>query len=355
MRSGSLTTLINIKLVSLLLFCMPILSMDMGEERDIKSKRRQEYWQAKKLLEPMGYVIERPDNQSQGEFRISFPPIRRTKREIEDLKAWGFTDDDIQELTIRNIYDPLNDERILRANRPDIGHPLYRFTSRIFASRLLWPNEPSEADMLLLIPVLIKLHNRCDTDIILQLIPRYGTLLQFATARNYLRVIQLLLQVPLCGCDRAWDTGILLEAAMGSVDTIKLLLNSGYKIKVSESARQRASEDAEKNRLLQEYERKGFQKRSANYGLVSASGTNLPVTIPVPDDILAKYAKKHADFMTAAKKRGDNIPTEPHHRGIKPFVAWAISVPAVAVALKYAHDLYQKYYGTEKKRAQAQG
>lgn len=382
-------TVKKIKIILMLLFCLPMLSMDLGEDRDSAEKRRRQYWREKKLLESVGYTIERrPAVDS--DFTVSFPPIQRSQQELDSLKAWGFQDDETRWITIRNIYDPLSDERIRRANRPDIGHPLYRLSFRIFASRLLWPyneHEINEADMLLLIPWLRS------EDINVRL-PR-RTLFHIAVALNYRRVVQLLLADKELdvnkddGEHKPLETAITMREKCASHDEIvALLLNSGRDFHISERTRKLAANTGETiSALIKEYAQKKAapsitpqtdawrEKMRAKYGIgaeattdtkASLSSSGVPVasiqavlsgvptiptiTIPVKKDLLAKYAKLHAKFMDAAEKRGDNIPVEPPHRGIKPFIAWAVGVPVVAAALKYGHDFYDKYYGSGKKK-----
>jgi hypothetical protein len=129
-------------------------------------------------------------SETQGKFLPRWRPIKRSPGDIKYLKDSGFTDNDIKELTIENIDDPFNDARILRATRETQTNR--RFI--IFNSKLLWPHEPSEADILLLLPQLLVQ----DPDgINLFLIDGNGsaTLLGIAARSNYQRVVAQLLNL----------------------------------------------------------------------------------------------------------------------------------------------------------------
>lgn len=334
---------------------LPLLAMDLDTDRDIKAVNQRRYLQAKKLLEPMGYVVEQHND---GSYQVSFPPLRRSQQDIETLRYWGFTDDDIARLTIRNILDPLNDVRILQAHRPDIGHGIYRFTFRLFASRLLWPNDPSEADLLLLIPFLRKISSEIeDSDCYSP-----NSLLALAIQKRYFRVIRLLTMDPMYWVNTQDQQGMtpLERACRGSnYAAVQMLLNSEC-IDINERTRAIVREQAQKRNyelldLFIQHERKKGTQIS-----VDASGSRVPVIadycghivpiyVLIPDDVLAHYKKKHAKFLKDAEKRGERITTEPPHRSIKSLVAWSLSIPAIAAAAKLGHHLYDQYYKPKKK------
>ena len=375
MRSFSYALLNAITFIFTLSLWAPLMSMD-----DPRISARDKYWEEKRLLEPMGFVIGQPD--SEGNFKIHFPPLRRTRQDIETLRSWGFTDDDIQKLTIQNIHDPLNDPRILAAHRPDLGrHELYRFTFRIFASRLLLPiDPPSEADMLLLIPILQRIDADGD-DLNLKLPHR--TLFHTAVRNNYSRVIELLLANPDVNINSGDGTQTPLEAAIQntSYHIVRLILNSGRDITVTDLARQMVESNKPIKEALQEYlEKRRKNSRDPNTSIAtkeSSSGgshdqlkralaakfssvcnDDTPRGVPpLPEKIFGKHLKKHRAFIAAAEGRGDRVPTEPPHHSdnsMKSVIGWTLSVPVLAAIIKYGNDFYEKYYVSKKKETAAQ-
>ena len=353
-----------------LLLTMPLFSMDLSnfkkerDPREIERQKHQEYLRIKKILAPMGYALEKEEH---GRSEPKFTPIARSQKDREALHSWGFTDQDIDELTIRNIHDPLNDERIRQAHRPDLGHPVYPYSFRLFASRLLWPDAPSEADMLLLIPVLRRIDST-GADVNIRIHGR--TLFYLAVERNYERVVRLLINDPAVYPDTIAGAAnhsnehdpekfTTLEVALIRNRHLSLLnspiaemiLNTRAGIgAITDRLRTKAKHNTHINELISTCERK--EQAGELMELSAESGGFIPARAFTSDALIKKYAKKHADLIRAAEKNNEPYPSQPPHSRIKPFIAWALGVPVVAAIAKGAHEIYTKYYRTENKDSQ---
>ena len=300
----------------------------------------QKYERLLQLLKTTGYVWNKG---------LHFQTLKRSPRERETLRSWGFTEHDIDELTIRDIHDPLNDERIRRAHRPELGHPVYPYTFRLFASRLLWPHTPSEADLLLLIPFLRRIDPRNgDVDISID----QCTLFEMAVNHNYARVVQLLLDDKHVSI-RGSEEHNLFEHALqrGKYDIAQLILRKKPSVTISDSVRGKIRGDERAAGLVRIADHQGFV---SDIQIASGGPDIIPVNVPTPDALIKKYAKKHADLIRAAEKNNAVYPSQPpHSTRINPLYAWTLGIPVIAAVAKGIHEIYSKYYHGEKKDSQA--
>jgi hypothetical protein len=274
-------------------------------------------------IKRLGYELV-PSERS---FEIKWVPIKRSKEDFELLKKWGFTDKDIQELTIANIRDPLS-------------NPLRGYG--FFDQKLGWPTGVSEADILLLAPRVLEkdpciLNNmRYEGRYILNGLrynvpfgtatyyakPRIHTILGIAILENYKRAAALLLQQPTIDVNKSpYGSSTPLELAIESnhPEMVTLLL-AHPNIKITGRAQKLAKEKPEIEALLLEAIALRDSGQSSSDGSVKPDFESLLINLSGETIPMAAPDKKEFDLMDYAKssKIGKFLGDDPSSRFVSP-------------------------------------
>jgi hypothetical protein len=320
-----------------------------AQDENLLITLRKEYQAKKEVLNEFGYDYA---INKQGKYVPLWRILTRSESEKKYLVGLSFDAQDVEQLTIANVEKPFEDNRIRRASESTL-QPFNRRTFAIFNSQLLWPLGliPSEADILLLLPHLI----RQDPTGVNTHLTRGSTLLGLAARAGYTRVvIRLLLLQNIQVNERVGDGLSPLEHAIeGGHGPIVLSLLNHQNIQISDHALhmvQRTwpealwlrSEDQTKaaiRKWLQEHARNRSAARAAvspapsaaiQSAAVSGSAASLP--IPKKDNLLLGWAKRKLHVKTPA-----NTQDTPPSSSAQPWVTprWMAAGGALVAATAY--------------------
>jgi hypothetical protein len=157
-------------------------------DQDLLQTATEKWKDEKETLEEFGYDFI--FDEKHGKFTRR--PRQWSQNDRNFLHSLDLTDSDIDQVTIANVREPLNDDLVLCAALCDKKNQFNPRTFNIFKSLLLWPDGiPSEADILLLLPHLtMRGSNGVNTHL-----SNGSTLLGLAARCNYQRVAKILIEL----------------------------------------------------------------------------------------------------------------------------------------------------------------
>lgn len=234
----------------------------------------------------------------------------------QTLKTWGFSDDDINNISLPNPLDPLND-------------PRFDFSGRGFEALLVQDyagarlSSLSEADYLLVIPALLEAGY--DPNV---LINRWPILFHFiASNSNYPRVIQLLLSSERVDRNYRTENNMFGQTALtvaanhndaeSRLALMQLLLERCEHGDHSALTIAQDRKNSKLTEMLRQHERQWVQMQTSSgsiplpAGSIAPSGKkpaalspNDPKIPGMPQDVLKEYGKKYGPLKHYIKKYG---------------------------------------------------